>query len=83
MLNGNKYITETNYQNRFYRVLLEGTGFTDGTAIDDLDIKEASLDINEIEDRHITEQKMDRLKKNTYIAVYNKNRGPRSKRHSL
>jgi transposase len=74
MLDRNRYITAAYRWDHPYRDVLMETDFTDGTAMDDLVMKEVTIDASEIADGGTTEEEMDLIRKRRYIAVYNRNR---------
>ena len=74
MLDKGKYITAAYRWDHPYRDVLMETDFTDGTAMDDLMMKEVKIDAGKIADQDTTEEEMDLMRKRRYIAVFNRNR---------
>ncbi|MGC8563158.1 MAG: IS1634 family transposase, partial [Thermoplasmata archaeon] len=74
LLDKSLYITAAYRWDNPYRDVLMETDFSDGIVMDDLIIKEVSLDVNEIADPGTTEEEMDLIRRRRYIAVYNRKR---------
>ena len=74
MLDRNRYITAAYRWDHPYRDVLMEADFTDGTAMDDLVMKEVTIDASEIAEGDTTEEEMNLMRKRRYIAVFNRNR---------
>ncbi|MGC9192428.1 MAG: IS1634 family transposase [Thermoplasmata archaeon] len=73
LLDKGLYITAAYRWDLPYRDVLMGTDFSDGIIMDDLVIKEVTIDASKIVDPGTTEKELDFIRKRRYIAVYNKN----------
>ncbi|MGC8629682.1 MAG: IS1634 family transposase [Thermoplasmata archaeon] len=73
LLDKGLYITAAYRWDQPYRDVLMGTDFSDGITMDDLVIKEVTIDASKIVDPGTTEKELDFIRKRRYIAVYNKN----------
>ncbi|MEM4089737.1 MAG: hypothetical protein QXQ46_03145, partial [Thermoplasmatales archaeon] len=74
ILDRNTYITAVYRWDIPYRDVLMETDFSDGTVVDDLVIKEVSIDIGDVADEYSTQEEIELIKKRRYIAVLNRER---------
>ncbi len=74
LLDNNLYITAVYRWDNPYRDVLMETDFSDGVTMDDIIIKEVSIDARNIADEDTTDEGMDLIRRRRYIAVYNRKR---------
>ncbi|MGC8630799.1 MAG: hypothetical protein ACP5T1_07465, partial [Thermoplasmata archaeon] len=68
------YITAVYRWDNPYRDVLMETDFSDGVTMDDIIIKEVSIDASKIANKYTTGEGMDLIRRRRYIAVYNRKR---------
>ncbi|MEM3191158.1 MAG: hypothetical protein QXP36_02500 [Conexivisphaerales archaeon] len=74
LLDRNRYITATYHWDRPYRDVLMETVFSNGTVMDDLIVKEVSINVEDVPDKDSTVKEMEIIKKRRHIAVINRER---------
>ena len=74
LLDRGKYITAAYRWDHPYRDILIKTDFSSGTVMDDLVMKEVTIDAVDIADGDTTEEEMELIGKRRHIAVFNKER---------
>lgn len=74
LLDKSQYITALYRWDMPYRDILINTDFTDGAVMDELTVKEVSVDTNDTASDNTTEEVIELMKKRRYIAVFNRKR---------